>query len=305
MNFGFLIDKSEVKCQSFSIIPNENFDEYISWFYHNMEVSNGWIYPPFKALKHNDEELKKFKKSAPLVRSSFYTLPSTHILQTQNFTDEHKHFLILGYGFLQGLYLNPKNYKYLGKTPYKPSTLNGLVLEQDDRVKGLEAINKFYIDAKTTQQRVQMQACIHWFLIAQTLDFEWEIFDAHYKVLDGLYKLYEIIYGKQKQKRHHERAIIIANKFEIDLPEWAAEMQVFNELKKEDVSISKVSLIRNELVHEAKYAGQPIGYNYPNENFKLQFKAFNLKLICAFLGINTPYLQAPANNRMLWCWNIQ
>ena len=262
-------------------------------------------YPSFKALKHNDEELKKFKKSAPLVRSSFYTLPSTHILQTQNFTDEHKHFLILGYGFLQGLYLNPKNYKYLGKTPYKPSTLNGLLLEQDDRVKGLEAINKFYIDAKTTQQRVQMQACIHWFLIAQTLDFEWEIFDAHYKVLDGLYKLYEIIYGKQKQKRHHERAIIIANKFKIDLPEWAAEMQVFNELKKEEVSISKVSLIRNELVHEAKYAGQPIGYNYPNENFKLQFKAFNLKLICAFLGINTPYLQAPANNRMLWRWNIQ
>lgn len=304
MNFGFLIDKSEVKCQSFSIIPNENFDEYISWFYHNMEVSNGWIYPPFKALKHNDEELKKFKKSAPLVRSSFYTLPCTHILQTQNFTDEHKRFLVLGYGLLQGLYLNPQNYMYLGKIPYTPSTLNGLVLGRDDRVKGLEAINKFYINANNVHEISQMQACIHWFLIAQTLDFQWEIFDAHYKVLDGLYRLLVHKIGKNKVEnlnndeyvKHSQRFIVLAKYFNLEIPNWADNTKTGND---------NIAFIRNELVHEAKYAGQPIGYNYPNENFKLQFKAFNLKLICAFLGINTPYLQAPANNRMLWSWSIQ
>lgn len=304
MDFGFLIDSHKVNCDNFNISPVENYEEIIEWFYTNIEVSNGWIYPPLIALKQNEEELNKFKKTLPLIRSNFYRLPSTHKLQTENYSDEHKHFLILGYGFLQGLYLNPKNYKYLGKTPYKPSTLNGLLLGQDDRVKGMEAINKFYIDAKTTQQRVQMQACIHWFLIAQTLDFEWEIFDAHYKVLDGLYRLLVHNIGKDKVEnlnndkyvKHAQRFIVLAKYFNLEIPNWADNTKTGND---------NIAFIRNELVHEAKYAGQPIGYNYPNENFKLQFKAFNLKLICAFLGINTPYLQAPANNRMLWCWNIQ
>lgn len=304
MDFGFLIDSHKVNCDKFNISPVENYEEIIEWFYTNIEVSNGWIYPPLIALKQNEEELNKFKKTLPLIRSNFYRLPSTHKLQTENYSDEHKHFLILGYGFLQGLYLNPKNYKYLGKTPYKPSTLNGLLLGQDDRVKGMEAINKFYIDAKTTQQRVQMQACIHWFLIAQTLDFEWEIFDAHYKVLDGLYRLLVHKIGKDKVEnlnndkyvKHAQRFIVLAKYFNLEIPNWADNTKTGND---------NIAFIRNELVHEAKYAGQPIGYNYPNENFKLQFKAFNLKLICAFLGINTPYLQAPANNRMLWRWNIQ
>lgn len=304
MDFGFLIDSHKVNCDNFNISPVENYEEIIEWFYTNIEVSNGWIYPPLIALKQNEEELNKFKKTLPLIRSNFYRLPSTHKLQTENYSDEHKHFLILGYGFLQGLYLNPKNYKYLGKTPYKPSTLNGLLLGQDDRVKGMEAINKFYIDAKTTQQRVQMQACIHWFLIAQTLDFEWEIFDAHYKVLDGLYRLLVHRIGKDKVEhlnndkyvKHAQRFIVLAKYFNLEIPNWADNTKTGND---------NIAFIRNELVYEAKYAGQPIGYNYPNENFKLQFKAFNLKLICAFLGINTPYLQAPANNRMLWRWNIQ
>lgn len=304
MDFGFLIDSHKVNCDNFNISPVENYEEIIEWFYTNIEVSNGWIYPPLIALKQNEEELNKFKRTLPLIRSNFYRLPSTHKLQTENYSDEHKHFLILGYGFLQGLYLNPKNYKYLGKTPYKPSTLNGLLLGQDDRVKGMEAINKFYIDAKTTQQRVQMQACIHWFLIAQTLDFEWEIFDAHYKVLDGLYRLLVHKIGKYKVEnfnndkyvKHAQRFIVLAKYFNLEIPNWADNTKTGND---------NIAFIRNELVHEAKYAGQPIGYNYPNENFKLQFKAFNLKLICAFLGINTPYLQAPANNRMLWRWNIQ
>lgn len=304
MDFGFLIDSHKVNCDNFNISPVENYEEIIEWFYTNIEVSNGWIYPPLIALKQNEKELNKFKKTLPLIRSNFYRLPSTHKLQTENYSDEHKHFLILGYGFLQGLYLNPKNYKYLGKTPYKPSTLNGLLLEQNDRVKGLEAINKFYIDAKTTQQRVQMQACIHWFLIAQTLDFEWEIFDAHYKVLDGLYRLLVHKIGKDKVEnlnnnkyvKHAQRFIVLAKYFNLEIPNWAVNTKTGND---------NIAFIRNELVHEAKYAGQPIGYNYPDENFKLQFKAFNLKLICAFLGINTPYLQAPANNRMLWSWNIQ
>lgn len=149
-----------------------------------------------------------------------------------------------------------------------------------------------------------MQACIHWFLIAQTLDFEWEIFDAHYKVLDGLYRLLVHKIGKDKVEnlnndkyvKHAQRFIVLAKYFNLEIPNWADNTKTGND---------NIAFIRNELVHEAKYAGQPIGYNYPNENFKLQFKAFNLKLICAFLGINTPYLQAPANNRMLWRWNIQ
>jgi hypothetical protein len=139
-------------------------------------------------LNKSSIENEKFKQPGPVVRDSFYLMQATHQIKT-NITDEdHLRFLITGYGFLQGLYLTPESYSYLGRIPYEPGKLNGLLLIKDDYENGMEIINKYY-KSSSEAARNQIFACIHWFSIGQSFCFAWDRFDAQYKVLDGIYRL--------------------------------------------------------------------------------------------------------------------
>lgn len=291
MKFGFLIDKKEFECVDFSIETVENYDEVINKFYKFVNVSHGWIYGPEKELNKTSKEKDIFKQPGPKICDSFYRMYSTHNIKS-NITDEdHLRFLILGYGFLQGLYLTPEGYSRLGRVPYEPGKLNGLLLSGDDYINGMEIINDYY-KSSTEEKRNQMFACIHWFSVGQSSVFEWDRFDAQYKVLDGIYKLSGV-----NAPNHASRPVKLADKYGIILPEWA----VLDSSGKR----SQLSKHRNELVHEAKYGGHPIGYSYPSENYSLEFTSFNTKLIASALSIDTPYLEADPTNRCQWGWDIK
>lgn len=134
-----------------------------------------------------------------------------------------------------------------------------------------------------------MFAILHWLLIGQTYNFCWDRFDAQYKVLDGLYKISGI-----RSDNHASRPVDLAAKYGVQLPDWAKII----------TTTSRLSTIRNELVHEAKYAGHPIGYAYPEENFGLEFVAFNVKLVAGVVGLNTSYLKAVPSNRCVYGWDF-
>lgn len=290
MKFGFLIDPKAFVCDGFKIAPVLEFDSVLKNFYKSACVSKGWFYGSKTELSKSSAEKKEFEANAPIVHKSFFQMNSTHqITSTKDYSDHHLRFLILGYGFLQGLYLTPEGYSYLGRTAYKPTKLNGLLLISDDYINGMECINRFYV-ASNEEERNQMFACIHWYLVGQSYHFDWERFDAQYKVLDGIYKL-----SGTKANSHAGRPIALSEKYNLELPLWAKLIT-----KKE----SKLSKQRNDLFHEAKYGGHPIGYSYPEENYNLEFRSFNTKFIAAALGINTPYLQAEPKNRLLGAWNI-
>lgn len=290
MNFGFLIDPKAFRCAGFRIDPVMEFDSILEDFYKTVSVSNGWFYGPKIELSKSSAEKQNFEANAPIVHKSFFQMNSTHeITSTEDYSDDHLRFLILGYGFLQGLYLTPEGYSYLGRTAYEPNKLNGLLLNRDDYINGMQCINRFYIDSND-EKRNQMFACIHWYLIGQGYQFDWERFDAQYKVLDGIYKL-----SGTKANSHADRLVKLTEKYGLILPSWA---------ESDSNKKSKLSKLRNDLVHEAKYSGYPIGYSYPDENYSLEFRSFNTKLIAAALGINTPYLRVELNNRLLRRWDI-
>jgi len=292
MKFGFLIDNKSFEFNGFKIAPVLKFGSVLRDFYKTACVSNGWFYGAEIKLPRSASENKEFEADAVVINSSFFSMSPTHeILSTEDYADDHLRFLILGYGFLQGLYLIPEGYSYLGRTAYKPTELNGLLLNNSDYINGMECINKFYINSNQ-KQRNQMFACIHWYLIGQSFQFDWERFDSQYKVLDGLYKLLGA-----KASNHAGRPVELAKKYNLRLPLWAE----LDSTQKQ----SKLSKQRNELVHEAKYGGYPIGYAYPEENYSLEFRSFNTKLIAAALGIDTPYLNSEPKNRILGMWNIK
>ena len=89
----------------------------------------------------------------------------------------------------------------------------------------------------------------------------------------------------------------LAQYYRITLPKWA-ELDLSGKG-------SQLSKDRNELVHEAKYGGHPIGYSHPSENYSLEFTSFNTKLIAAVLDIHTPYLKADPTDRCQWKWGIK
>lgn len=294
MKFGFLTDKTPFEFSRFKIVPVPEFDDILRVFYESENVSQGWFYGLGEELKKSSKENKDFDNRGPRVCSSFFNMKPTHqITSNSHSDDDYLRFLILGYGFLQGLYLTPEDYSYLGRTAYELGKLNGLRLSVsgNDHVNGMECINKFYNDS-SIEQRKQMFACIHWYLIGQGYQFGWDKFDAQYKVLDGIFRLSGI-----KSGNHAGRPIELAKKYNLKLPSWAE----LNTTGKQ----SKLSKQRNELVHEATYGGHPIGYLYPDENYSLELRSFNTKLISAALGINTSYLEAEPNNRIPYMWNIK
>jgi hypothetical protein len=295
MKFGFLIDSKAFVCDGFKIAPVLEFNSVLKNFYKSACVSKGWFYGPKTELSKSSAEKKEFEANAPIVHKSFFQMNSTHqITATKDYSDHHLRFLILGYGFLQGLYLTPEGYSYLGRTAYKPTKLNGLSLISDNYINGMECINQFYIDSNE-EKRNQIFACIHWYLIGQSYQFSWDKFDAQYKVLDGIFNFSEL-QNNPKYISHPNRPVKLAEKYGLILPLWAE----LDTNKK-----SKLSKLRNDLVHEAKYGGHPIGYLYPEENYNLEFRSFNTKLIAAALGIETPYLRTEPNNRLLGSWNIK
>ncbi|WP_031481611.1 hypothetical protein [Maridesulfovibrio frigidus] len=279
MNFGFLIEKNPVSFCQFSINPLENFDQTIENFYATCRVSNGWIYNPQKQLNKNHEELQLFKQEAPK-SSKPYTLPATHKITSEEPIEDDNHFkfLILGYGFLHGLYLLPEKHNYLTKTPYKVGSLHSLLLFDNDLKIGMKSLNNFYCNSSHTDQK-QAFAILHWFLAGQSYQSRWDHFEAQYKVLDGIFRLSKLDAGK-KHIPHSKRPFLLTEKYHVKLPSWA----------KTSAKPSKLGILRNELSHEAKFAGQPIGYGHPKENFHFEFPVFNMKLTCAVLGLNTPFI---------------
>ncbi|WP_417315921.1 hypothetical protein [Cycloclasticus pugetii] len=294
MKFGFLEDKTEFECEGFSVKILEEFDEIMDVFRSSYPVSGGFIYAPQKQLRHSPKEKREFNSPEPVVSGQLLFLPPTHKLCSE-YDEEHNAFLILGYGFLQGLYLCPEGQGAFGRTPYEPGSINGLLLYRSDREKGMEAINNYFINA-TTEQRSQMRACIHWYLIAYSMDHEWERFDAYYKVLDGLFRLnFKLKPNNSKFIRHHERPVELANLFGIQIPAWAVV----------NGTASILSIQRNELAHEATFANQPIGFSVPQVNYSFELSAFLTKLIAATLGLKTDYLYSEPDMCNYLMWDIK
>lgn len=256
-----------------------------------MPVANGYIYPPLYGPLQSHQEKQKFSSNPPKTINPFYTLDSTHTITLPSVNDEKSRFLILCYGFLHGVYLMPADYNHIKITPYEVGKLTG-VLPPDisESVKGMEAFNSFY-DNSPDEQRKLLYSIINWFLLGQCYEYAWDRFTAQYFVLDAIFKFSGL------NCSHAQRPEELAKHYNLPLPTWA----------KYDAKTRscKVSILRNELFHEAKYAGEPIGYKYPDENFDLEFVRFNLQLIISIIGLNSPILRKGVGSRGMDGWNFQ
>ncbi|MBI9109921.1 hypothetical protein [Maridesulfovibrio ferrireducens] len=302
MKFGFLLDKTKITFDGITISPLKEQEEVVRFVFDEFPVANGWIYPPIKKVKLNRNEEKLNIKTEAYEHSIPFKLPATHQIKFENGNEDDDNrfeFLILCYGFLHGLYLLKDGYNYLIKTPYKKNTAHRFVPNKKDLKIGMSVLNNAHIE-NTEEIRKYIFAALHWFLISESYERLWEHFEAQYKVLDGVYKIAEkkkiITILKKKDRSHAKRPILIAKKFGLKIPNWADV--------KEGTSSSTLSILRNNLVHQALFEGEPIGYRQPKENYRRYFNNFNLNLICAVLGLNTKHLRETPTTRGITGWDL-
>lgn len=288
MEFGFLKEKSRVVVENIEIKPMWDIDEKIERLHKFAVVSKGWIYPPLESGIHNFSEKKNFKVK-PQLPTQFLTIEPTHSITIYPYDVEKLKFLILVYGFLQGLYLSPVEYLCLNRIPHETGKLTGVILTKDDAEKGILQFSRSF-DILDNEERKLAFSIMHWFLVGQSYNFAWDRFDSQYKVLDSIYK-----FSGLTAPKHAYRPILLADYFGIKRPKW---------IELNQPKTSTLSRARNELVHEAKFGGQPIGYAYPEENFDFEFVRFNTKLILAIFGLRSPFLTADPEDRNTRTWDF-
>lgn len=187
MEFGFLKNTTRVIVDNIEIKPMWDIEDKINKLHKTAVVSNGWIYPPLVKAKKNFFEEKCFKIE-PQLPASFFTIEPTHTITIQPHDDEKLKFLILSYGFLNGLYLSPAGYLCLHRIPHEVGKLTGVLLIKNDAEKGISSFS-YCFESLNSEKRKLAFAILHWFLIGQSYIYSWDRFDAQYKVLDAIYKL--------------------------------------------------------------------------------------------------------------------
>lgn len=283
MDFGFLIDKEQFQFCDCEIKPLSDIDDTLREFYDAAQVYNGWILPELEPKQQGFPENNDFRINSVMVAPIFYELKPTHSIILKSEDPAKAKFLILAYGFLQGLYLCPYKNLYIKRVPYQRGKLTDFTPLGRDYIIGMNAFAKYY-DESDDHKRKLLFSILHWFLIGQCYEYEWDRLIAQYFVLDAIYQLSGL--GKIAHAEKPER---LANYYGIDVPDWAVTHMIMrNNRKKTTCTLAE---IRNELFHEAKYAGEPIGYNYPNEHFDPGFRRFNLQSIISIVGLKTHVLR--------------
>jgi hypothetical protein len=129
----------------------------------------------------------------------------------------------------------------------------------------------------------------------QSFTHEFELFAAHYQTLEALHKLHELLAGKRIGS-HFEIPGKLAKRYGLRIPEWT---RVRMPKAKGTRPSCTLSLIRNELVHEARWAKTPIGYALLRGRKSLdnELSNFNARLLLAMIGVSAPYLRTRVDDR--------
>jgi len=108
---------------------------------------------------------------------------------------------------------------------------------------------------------------------------EWERFQAEYQVFDALYSIARDV-GIVSRVPHVERIPAMCASFGLPM---------------EATCVATIVRLRNDLLHEALWAGRMPGEARGNEAFHSSFWLDHLssRLTLALLGINGPYVQSP------------
>jgi hypothetical protein len=280
LKFGHWPRKSELNAGATIVRPLPNYDDVVAAVQGSDRVINGWYYPPLAAER---------------IYKRVYCLDSTHSLGVAPAPGARQwsEFVIALLGLLDGLRLIPEGWVHFYRTAVKLNSLSDVICRVNEIEQVLQIAESFWRSVTEHVRRLSFGA-IHWRLFSESYEHEFERFNGQYAVLDTCYRIHcKLTPGGKGEPPHSKRAEFLAGHYSMETPSWAKTRMVNGRLE------CDLSKLRNELVHEARYAGRPIGFEHPGLTVPIDLTLgyFNTRLILALLGVKCAYVRSSVETR--------
>ena len=180
--------------------------------------------------------------------------------------------------------LIPEKWLHFYRVAVDPNKLVGFHCSTHEVIEILNLGCEYYFKNVNKNLNRLLFGAIHWHMFSHSYLHDFERFDCQYKVLDTCYRIVEEAFGI-KSKNHAGRPVALCKLFEMPVPHWAV---ISNKN-------SYLSNLRNNLLHEAQFANEPIGFGTPDPSIVFQLTNLNAKFILSILGIKAKYIEYPAD----------
>lgn len=225
-----------------------------------------------------------------------FGLRKTHMLEHAKATgDEHVGFHLWSLSFFLGMRLTATAAGFLDATPVKLGKLVDFLLPGRGLERAIELADEFWMANRAEPRNAQrFAAAVHALFLGQYPQaLEFEKFVYQYTAIDACFALTKGLTGLKGPATHAERIEWMCDQLRVRTPPWARRVGNGG---------TEVSAIRNAAVHEALFAGEPLGFAVhgagTDENITLEMEA----LVCRFLvaligGTDRSYLRSAVNGR--------
>lgn len=275
--FGWWDRNTEFGDELFEIRPVQRFTQAVDEVRRAGSLGPEWFHPP---VEHSSTE----GVDLPCER---FALPVTHCLTVTGhaYDADQGDFLVLVLGFCLGLKLTPQGTGHLMATPWKERTLSPFYADKRDILVVLRHALNFWLSQPPEVRSLAFSA-IHWHLTAHSYRQQHERFAWQYTVMDNIYRLAcltDPAFGSLNNRNPHgRRPGVLGQKYGSPMP---------TAFGAGDATV--LSGLRNELIHEARWCGEPIGYSVSTTGHDLvhALQYYNAQLILGFLDVRCRFRQ--------------
>lgn len=279
--FGVLPEEITYTAHNVEIRPLPDAGQRIAMVLESDRVYRNWVYP----LIDKKIDQRGGAKREIDIHAEAFSLIETHEIRTRDGAEvdsEMLEFLIVLFGFVKGLRLNPEGWVHFYRTPVRIGELTDFTASRGRAEDALKVGENYWRTHGGTSVVRNMFGAIHWYLFCQSYAHPFEVFEAQYRVLDTCWRLFVDTHpgAPVRKPPHAERAKILCDTFAIPQPTWIVN--------------GDLASLRNDLEHEARFAGSPIGFTavpaaYPAIHHQLAY--LNARLIVALLGMDSDYIR--------------
>lgn len=291
LKFGFLNEPTKLSWSAGLVEPLPNYEEEVGKVMNSDRVYGGWYYPPLSQIATLASEPTK---SPPLVERQAFDLPCTHRIEITDpgLTDCGPFFIAL-LGMLKGGRLQQEGWRHFYKAPISNELCDFEVVNKEIS-RALDSVTVFLQNNPDQKMRKLAFGALHWHLFAQLYPHEFDRFGAQYTALDACFRLaVETWPNVNSTGTHAERVENLCQTLNVKIPAWAQIIRPGRGKgkKKQEEAISPLSVARNELVHEAKYCEDPIGFKYIHEHSEMAMELSGLvaRILLKLLGVDNEY----------------
>ena len=284
VEFGYYPWPIDLQVGAISIGTLPDFDDAVAALKVSENVDGRWIYAP---------------QCSGRIAGRVFGLRKTHTLQHDaSAGDEHLAFLIWGLSFFVGMRLTATEAGFLDATPITPATLVDFVVINGGFEQIVLSVEYFWnANMEVPQRCLWWSAAVHALFLGQNPKLlQFEQFLMLYAALDACFALAKSINPISKRIDHNERVAWMCQLFDMKTPGWA---------RSELPSRSELSILRNEVIHEALYLKEPLGFavqaSNSTQNLNLELKALVCRFLVALIGSEqSTYVRSPIDTRQIF-----